>query len=284
MRTSNRLFVELSIVGKDRQGVVAAFTNHIFKNGGNIESINQNVVRGLFGMQLEASFARDADENVLTNEFRRLGKEVGMDVGIHYVETNRKLNLALMVTREHHCPELILKNTENGRLWANIGVIIGSEDTLESLARRAKVPFYSVPTQDTEKREERILKILHRHNIDFIALARYMRILSPNFVWRYPNKIINVHPSILPAFPGAFAYEQAFERGAKIIGCTSHFVTMDLDEGPIIWQDSFKVKSNEGLASIRKRGRELEARVIVKALQLFTKRKLEVRWGKVFLK
>ena len=281
---SNRFFVELSIVGRDRKGVVAAFTNLIFKNEGNIESINQNVVKGLFGMQLEASFARDVKEISLTNEFRRLGKEMGMAVGIHYLETDRKLNLAVMMTKEPHCPELILKSVKNGRLRANIGVMIGSEGSLAPLARRAGVPFYSVSTQDTEKREETILKILHRHNIDFIALARYMRILSPNFVWRYPNKIINVHPSILPAFPGAFAYEQAFERGARIVGCTSHFVTMDLDEGPIVWQDSFKVKPGEQLASIKKRGRALEARILLKALQLFTQGKLEVRWGKVYVK
>ena len=111
-----------------------------------------------------------------------------------------------------------------------------------------------------------------------------MRILSPNFVWRYPNKIINVHPSLLPAFPGAYAYEQAFERGARIIGCTAHFVTMDLDEGPIIWQESFRVNSGENIVSIRKRGHELEAKSLLKALQLYTQGKLEVRWGNVFIR
>lgn len=284
VQANNRTFVELSVVGKDKKGVVASFTNLIFQNSGNVESINQNVVRGLFGMHLEASFARNMDEKLLTIAFKRLGKELEMNVGIHYLETNRKPNLAVMVTKEPQCPELILKAVETGKLHARIGVVIGSDGTLEQLAKRAKAPFYSVSASDTEKREARILRILEKHNIDFIALARYMRILSPNFVWRYPNKIINVHPSILPAFPGAFAYEQAFERGARIIGCTAHFVTMDLDEGPIIWQDSFRVKPNENLASIRKRGRELESRVLLKALRLFTQRRLEVRWGKVYLK
>jgi len=272
------------VVGKDRKGVVASFTNLLFKNGGNIESVNQNVVRGLFGMQLEASFRKDFDQELLTKEFRNLGNDLAMDVGIHYQETGRKPNLAILVTREAQCPERILSAVRNGRLRANIAVIIGSEDTLKGLALREKKPFYSVSSADTDKRENRILSILQKHNVDIIALARYMRILSPNFVWRYPNKIINVHPSILPAFPGAFAYEQAFERGARIIGCTAHFVTMDLDEGPIIWQESFRVKPGEDLKSIRARGRELEATALVRALQLYTRGKLDVRWGKVHIK
>jgi formyltetrahydrofolate deformylase len=280
----NRTVVELSVVGKDRKGVVASFTNLLFKNGGNIESVNQNVVRGLFGMQLEASFRKDFDQELLTKEFRNLGNDLAMDVGIHYQETGRKPNLAILVTREAQCPERILSAVRNGRLRANIAVIIGSEDTLKGLALREKKPFYSVSSADTDKRENRILSILQKHNVDIIALARYMRILSPNFVWRYPNKIINVHPSILPAFPGAFAYEQAFERGARIIGCTAHFVTMDLDEGPIIWQESFRVKPGEELKSIRARGRELEATALVRALQLYTRGKLDVRWGKVHIK
>ncbi len=284
VQSTNRAFVELSVVGKDKKGVVASFTNLIFQSGGNIESMNQSVVRGLFGMQMEASFARNVDQKYLTTEFKHLGKKLQMDVAIHYLETNRKLNLAIMVTKEPQCPQLIMKAVKNGKLKANIGVVIGSEDSLEPLAKRRGIPFYSIRATDPEERESKILRILQRHNIDFIALARYMRILSPNFVWRYPNKIINVHPSILPAFPGAYAYEQAFERGARIIGCTAHFVTENLDEGPIIWQESFRVKPDENLASIRKTGRELEARALVKALHFFTQGKLEVRWGKVYLK
>jgi len=280
----DKTVVELSVVGKDRKGVVASFTNLLFKNAGNIESVNQNVVRGLFGMQLEASFGGRVDEEYLTREFRKLGKELGMDVGVHYQETGRKLNLALLVTREAECPERIFAAVDGGRLRANIAVVIGSEETLRNMAERKEKPFYSVGIGDSAKREARILSILQKHNVDIIALARYMRILSPNFVWRYPNKIINVHPSLLPAFPGAFAYEQAIERGARIIGCTAHFVTMDLDEGPIIWQESFRVKPGEDLKSIRAKGRDLEARALLKALQLYTRGKLDVRWGRVYIK
>ncbi len=284
MPERNHTVLELSVVGKDKKGVVASFTNLLFRNGGNIESINQNVVRGLFGMQLEASFAGEINEKLLTTEFQKLGKQLEMDVGVHYQERGRKPNLAVLVTKEEQCPEKIFAAINGGRLRANVAVVIGSEDTLRGIAASEKKPFYSVPESDTEKREKRILSILAKHNVDIIALARYMRILSPNFVWRFPNKIINVHPSILPAFPGAFAYEQAYERGARIIGCTAHFVTMDLDEGPIIWQESFRVNPTEDLRSIRARGRELEAKALVKALQLYTQGKLEVRWGKVYIK
>ncbi len=279
-----RTFVELSVVGKDRKRVVASFTNLLFKYGGNIESINQNVVRGLFGMQLAASFGKGIDEKFLTGEFRRLGKDLGMDVGIHYQETGRRPNLAVLVTKEPQCPEKIFSAVRKSKLAAKIAVVIGSEESLRSLAEREKFHFYSVTSTDVEKREEKILSLLQKHNVDVIALARYMRILSPNFVWRYPNKIINVHPSLLPAFPGAFAYEQAFERGARIVGCTAHFVTMDLDEGPIIWQESFRVSPEEDLRNIRTKGRELEAKALVKALQLYTSGKLDVRWGKVHIK
>ena len=111
-----------------------------------------------------------------------------------------------------------------------------------------------------------------------------MRILTPNFVWRYPNRIINIHPSLLPAFPGAYAYVQAYERGAKIIGCTAHFVTEDLDQGPIIHQESFKVSTSDTLDTIKKKGQELEAATLLEGVRLYLENKLEVYWGKVYIK
>jgi formyltetrahydrofolate deformylase len=108
-----------------------------------------------------------------------------------------------------------------------------------------------------------------------------MRILTPNFVWRYPNRIINIHPSLLPAFPGAYAYVQAYERGAKIVGCTAHFVTEDLDQGPIVCQESFKVTKADNFDSIKKKGQELEAETLLEAVRLYLENRLEVYWGKV---
>jgi formyltetrahydrofolate deformylase len=128
------------------------------------------------------------------------------------------------------------------------------------------------------------LELIEQYNIDLIVLARYMRILSPNFVWRYPNRIINIHPSLLPAFPGALAYAQAYERGAKIIGCTAHFVTDDLDQGPIICQDAFKVSESDTLDTIKTKGRDLEATTLLNAIKLYLEGRLEVYWGKVITK
>ena len=117
-----------------------------------------------------------------------------------------------------------------------------------------------------------------------VVLARYMRIMTPNFVWRYPHRIINIHPSLLPAFPGAFAYAQAYERGAKIVGVTAHYVTEELDQGPIIFQDSFKVDSADTLETIKTKGQELEAQTLLKAVKMHLEGKLEVSWRKVYTK
>ena len=152
------------------------------------------------------------------------------------------------------------------------------------LARKAKIPFVLVEEKNQQKAEEEILVICKKYNIDLISLARYMRILSPNFVWRFPNRIINIHPSLLPAFPGALAYAQAFERGTKIVGVTSHYVTENLDQGPIIFQDSFEVDPDDTLEKIKEKGQKLEATTLLKAMKLHLENKLEVRWRKVHVK
>jgi formyltetrahydrofolate deformylase len=234
--------IGITVVGKDKEGIVAAFTNFVFENGGNIEKVNQNVIKGLFGMYLEASFTKSVD----VKKF---------DSGI-----------------------------QKKSLKGCISVIIGTEKTLEPLARKAKIPFILIGDANQEKAEEKILEVCKKHEIDLIVLARYMKILSPNFVWRYPNRIINIHPSLLPAFPGALAYAQAYERGTKIVGVTSHYVTENLDQGPIIFQDSFEVDPNDTLEEIKAKGQKLEADTLLKATKMHLENKLEVRWRKVHIK
>ena len=285
MARNSRTLAEITVVGPDRKGVVASVTNFIFERQGNIEKINQNVIRGLFGMQLEASFQRDL---LKKDEFRsglqRLAKKLAMEIKVHFDEPNRLKNMAVMVSKEPHCLEAILEGRKKGEIKVNIPLIVGSEKTLKPMANKYNIPFIAVSHADQADAEVRILKLLERFNIDFVALARYMRILSPNFVWRYPTRIINIHPSLLPAFPGAYAYVQAYERGAQIVGCTAHFVTENLDEGPIIWQESFRVRPNEGLDCIKKKGRQQEAHTLVHAVKLYLENKLEVYWGKVYFK
>jgi len=139
-----------------------------------------------------------------------------------------------------------------------------------------------VPFTTRAKAEAEVLHLLDQHEVDFIVLARFMKILSPNFVWRWKNKIINIHPSLLPAFPGANAYRQAYERGVKIVGVTSHFVTPNLDEGPIIAQEVLRLKGNEPLASIVKRGQKLETKCVLDAVRTYVTKRLDVHWGRVY--
>ena len=273
--------VGITVVGKDREGIVATFTNFAFSRGGNIEKVNQNVIKNLFGMYLEVSFSKKLDVKKFDIEIQNLAKKEKMDVNTHH-ETNLEKNIAVFVTKEPLCLQTFISNRK--LLKGKISVIIGTEKVLESIAKKAKIPFVVVEEKNQEKAEEKIIQICKKYNIDLISLARYMRILSPNFVWRYPNRIINIHPSLLPAFPGASAYAQAYERGTKIVGVTSHYVTENLDQGPIIFQDSFKVNPNDTLEKIKTKGQKLEANTLLKATKMHLENKLEVRWRKVHIK
>lgn len=283
MNKDQKTIVEVTVIGKDRKGVVADITNFIFRNNGNIEQINQNVVRGLFGMQLEASFKEVQKEDIISG-LKALASKLSMEVKVHFEEPNRLRNVAIFVSKEPHCLIKLLEARKNSEINANIVVIVGSENTLENTAKEFNVPFSCVRHSDQNIAELEILKIVEEYNVDFIVLARYMRVLTPNFVWRYRNRIINIHPSLLPAFPGAYAYVQAYERGAKIVGCTAHFVTEDLDQGPIICQDSFQVLSDDTVETIRERGQKSEANTLLHAVRLYLEGKLEVDWGRVYIK
>jgi len=275
--------IGITVVGNDKEGIVAAFTNFVFEKGGNIEKVNQNVIKGLFGMYLEVSFTKQVNINQFDSEIQSLAKKEEMDVSTHH-ETNSQKNIAIFVTKEPLCLETILVDSKKRLLKGNISVIVGTENTLEPIAKKEKIPFIIVEEKNQEKAEAKIIEICKKYDIDLIALARYMRILTPNFVWRYPNRIINIHPSLLPAFPGAMAYAQAYERGTKIVGVTSHYVTENLDQGPIIFQDSFKVDPNDSLEEIKVKGQQLEAQTLLKAVKMHLENKLEVRWRKVHIK
>jgi len=273
--------VGVTVVGRDKEGIVAAFTNFAFSKGGNIEKVNQNVIKGLFGMYLEVSFSKTVDVKRFDAEIQSLAKKEKMDVSTHH-ETNSQKNIAVFVTKESLCLKTILNKKKS--LKGKISVIVSTEKTLAPLAKKAKIPFVVVQEKNQQKAEAKIIEICKKYEIDLISLARYMRILSPNFVWRYPNRIINIHPALLPAFRGALAYEQAYERGTKIVGVTSHYVTENLDQGPIIFQDSFKVDPNDSLEKIKVKGQRLEADTLLKAMKMHLENKLEVRWRKVHIK
>ena len=275
--------VGITVVGKDKEGIVASFTNFVFERKGNLEKVNQNVIKGLFGMYLEASFTKKIDIAKFDSDLQRLAKKLKMEVSSHH-ETNSQKNIAIFVTKESHCLDVFLRDNKKKDLKGKISVIIGTEKTLSSKVKNLHIPFVLIDERNQERAEAKILQVCKKHDIDLIVLARYMRILSPNFVWRFPNRIINIHPSLLPAFPGALAYEQAYERGTKIIGVTAHYVTENLDQGPIIFQDSFKVSPDDTLESIKRSGQKLEANTLLRAAKMHLANKLDVRWRKVHTK
>ncbi len=275
--------VGITVVGKDKEGIVAAFTNFVFSKGGNIEQVNQNVIKGLFGMYIEVVFSKKLDIKKFDSDIQKLAKKEKMDVNTHH-ETNSEKNIAVFVTKEPHCLEYLLDASKKKSLKGKIAVIVGTEKTLEPIAKKSKIPFITLDERIQEIAESKLIEICKKYDIDLIVLARYMRILTPNFVWRYPHRIINIHPSLLPAFPGALAYAQAFERGTKIVGVTSHYVTENLDQGPIIFQDSFQVNPNDTLEKIKAKGQKLEASTLLKAVKLHLENKLDVRWRKVHVK
>ncbi len=278
-----KTLVGITVVGKDKEGIVASFTNFVFERKGNLEKVNQNVIKGLFGMYLEASFTKKIGITEFDSDLQKLAKKLKMEVSSHH-ETNSQKNIAILVTKEPHCLDVFLHDNKKKSFKGNISVIIGTEKTLSQKVKNLRMPFVVIDERNQEKAESKILQVCKKHDIDLIVLARYMRILSPNFVWRFPNRIINIHPSLLPAFPGALAYEQAYERGTKIIGVTAHYVTENLDQGPIIFQDSFKVSPDDTLESIKRSGQKLEANTLLRAAKMHLANKLDVRWRKVHTK
>ncbi len=282
-RGNRKASVEVTIVGEDKKGIVAEITKYIFNNGGNIEKINQNVIKGLFGMHLEASFQK-INKSKVKEDLSDLSHRLKMEVKVHFHEENKIKNVAIFVSKEDHCLLKILDSVSKGEMVSNVSMIIGSDEKLKPMADSYSIPFFYIDHVNQNEAESRILQMIDQFDIDLIVLARYMRILTPNFVWRYPNRIINIHPSLLPAFPGALAYVQAYERGAKIIGCTAHFVTEDLDQGPIIIQEAFKVLPEDTLETIKSKGRSAEAAALLEAVKLFLSDKLEVYWGRVNFK
>lgn len=275
-------FATITVIGKDKTGVVAKVTNFLFEQKANIEALEEQVTRGQFSMTLQASWKQSqADANQLAAGLQDLAKVLGMEIKLRFTDPKRRQRFALLATKEPHCLETILAEVKHRRLKADPVLVLGNRPDLEPVARRYNLPFKLVPWNERAEAEVQALKILEEYEVDFVVLARFMKILSPNFVWRFKNKIINIHPSLLPSFPGAQAYRQAYEGGVKVVGVTAHFVTMNLDEGPIIAQDCFHVRPNMGLKEIIAAGQKLEAKVLLKAIKLYLAKRLDVYWGVV---
>lgn len=195
-----------------------------------------------------------------------IGKKYSMEWRLHF--TDRKPKLAIFVSKASHCLYDILQRYMSGEFSVEITAIIGNHDNLQYLAERFDIPFHLFPITKENKatQEAAEIQLLKDLEVDFVVLARYMQILSDSFVDHFPNQIINIHHSFLPAFKGARPYHSAFERGVKIIGATSHYVTADLDEGPIIFQDVAKVSHKDTVLDLKRKGKDLEKLVLSQAI------------------
>ena len=270
----------ITVIGRDKTGVIARVTGFLFEQRANIEALEEQVTRGQFSMTLQASWSKqDFQPTRLRAGLDKLGRTLGMEIKLRVTEPGRRQRFAIFVTKEPRCFETLAKAVAKKSIVADPALVVSNRRDLESLAKKFRLPFVHVPWDDRAHAEVHSLKLLEEHEIDFVVLARFMKILSPNFVWRYKNKIINIHPSLLPSFPGPQAYRQAYEHGVKIAGVTAHFVNMHLDEGPIIAQGSFQIRSGMSLAEIVETGQKLEAQVLLKAVKRFLIRHLDVHWG-----
>lgn len=271
-------FATVTVIGRDKTGVIARVTNFLFEQKANIEALEEQVTRGQFSMTLQASWKRGAlQPDSLRAGLETLAGQLGMEIKLRLTDPRSRQRFAIMVTKETHCFDALMK----AKLPADAALVIGNHADFAPIAKKHRLPFMRIDWQDRAKSEGRALQLLEENGIDFVVLARFMKILSPNFVWRYKNKIINIHPSLLPSFPGPQAYRQAYEQGVKIAGVTAHFVSMRLDEGPIIAQGSFAITPGMTLKDIVAAGQKIEAAVLVKAVKLYLGKRLDVYWGVV---
>jgi formyltetrahydrofolate deformylase len=216
------------------------------------------------------------EQDFLTEFNQEIASALSMDWQIHYSDKPPKA--AIFVTKDGHCLYDLLSRHESGELNIEIPLIIGNHDALQDVAKRFGIPFalFKITKDNKAKQEEAEISLLKEHNVDTIILARYMQILSDSFVSQFQNQIINIHHSFLPAFAGAKPYHQAFERGVKLIGATSHYVTAELDEGPIIAQDVIRVSHRETLSDFIRHGRDLEKIVLSRGVWAHSQRKVLV--------
>ncbi|MBT8284668.1 MAG: formyltetrahydrofolate deformylase [Flavobacteriaceae bacterium] len=264
----------------DQPGIISTVTSFIQKTGGNIVYLDQHVDKEaeVFFMRLEGEFLtnHEAVSNIEEDFEKEIAVPYAMEWSVHYGD--EKPRMALFVSKYNHCLYDLLIRYSSGELDVEIPFIISNHDDLRYIADQFKIPFHHIPvTKELKsKAEEEQLRLLNQHSVDFIVLARYMQIVTSRLIEEYPNKIINIHHSFLPAFAGAKPYHAAFNRGVKIIGATSHYATEELDAGPIIEQDTTRVSHVHKVRDFIEKGRDLEKLVLSRAVHLHVNRKTMV--------
>lgn len=265
-QNKGRLLISCS----DQPGIVAAVSQFLHSKGANIVESNQystDPTGGTFFMRIEfecEQLQEKADQ--LKSEFESIAAKFQMDWRLSLVSQLKRT--AIFVSKEPHCLLELLWEWQSGELNADLSLVVSNHENARGLVESLGIPFYYIPAnKDIRKEvEEKQLQILEEHQIELIVLARYMQILTPDFVSQHPNRIINIHHSFLPAFIGAKPYERAYGRGVKLIGATSHYVTNDLDEGPIIEQGVERVSHHHNAEDLKRIGRSVERSVLARAV------------------
>jgi formyltetrahydrofolate deformylase len=267
----------------DQKGLVSMITGFIAQYGGNIVSLHEHVdgfdksffLRVVWDME---GFEIPQDE--VKDAFHPVGKKFHANWNILF--SGKKLRIAVMVSKYEHCLQELLWRQHLAESAYEIPLILSNHPDLESMANYHRIPYHLFPITKENKslQEQAELRLLKEHHIDTVVLARYMQVLTNSFVNQYPNRIINIHHSFLPAFVGGNPYKQAYERGVKIIGATSHYVTEDLDEGPIIEQDIIRISHRDSVKDLVRRGRDLERIVLAKAVNYHAEHRILVNGKK----
>ena len=262
----------------DEKGIILSVTNYISRNNGNIVDLDQHVdsEQKIFFMRVEWTLSdfNIPRENIGAHFGSEVAQKYQMQYTIHF--RDEKIRMALMVSKMDHCFNDILSRYKSGEWNVEIPLIISNHPDMGETANRFGIPYHYIPVSKQTKveQEKKQLQLLSDHNADFIVLARYMQILSENFIKDYSNRIINIHHSFLPAFPGAKPYHSAHERGVKIIGATSHYVTKELDAGPIIAQSTANISHKDRVEDLVRKGRDIEKVVLSRAIWYHVNRRI----------
>jgi formyltetrahydrofolate deformylase len=277
----------VSVIGRDQKGVVARISTYLASANVNIEDIEQRVMEGLFIMTMLVDLSDcSATLDELVTGLQEITREIGMEVKVRLAgrPVDRR-RVAVLVTKEPHCLEQLIRDRDAGKLAGDLVVVLSNHPTLEPIARAAGIPFDWSSSTDKSRHLDWLLERLLAVKPDLVVLARYMQILPAKVIERFPFRIVNIHPSLLPYHPGPNAYRQAWEEGVRVSGCTAHFVTEQLDAGPVILQDVFHIRVGEdALDEVKERGQLLEAKVLSKAVQLFLNDELVVKDRKVMFR
>jgi formyltetrahydrofolate deformylase len=287
MPNTDKVLAIISVQGRDQKGVVAQFATFVAERGINIEDMEQRVVHGIFVMDMLVDI-RDMTVTLdeLITGLLDVGRKIGMEAKITLQRSPKTKRVVVLASKEPHCLQALLDATKKNDLNGQIVGVLANHTLLEPIAKTAGIPFAANSSEKNKTAHMQwLLENLKAQKPDLVVLARYMQIVSEDVVRAYPSRIINIHPSLLPYFPGASPYRQAYENGVRVTGCTAHFVTEQLDQGPIILQDVFHINVGQDTAEdVRQRGLTLEAEILTKAVRYFLDEELVVVDGKVVFK